>query len=103
MRFSVLTLLIVLPAAAYAAVCPQQLSTGSGMSCGERGDWCNDQMPCCGRLECMWNGFANVCTNAHSLSLMLNMEPNAGMWVKGWGLNIEHLGRKGHTGRCKYG
>ncbi|KAH9971693.1 hypothetical protein BGW80DRAFT_1319257 [Lactifluus volemus] len=45
MRFSVFTLLIVLPAAAYAAVCPQQFSIQPG--CGERGDFCDNEFPCC--------------------------------------------------------
>jgi hypothetical protein len=63
MRFSVLTLLIVLPAAAYAAVCPQQLSIQS--VCGERGDLCDHRSPCCGRLRCNWNGFSYVCAIAY--------------------------------------
>jgi hypothetical protein len=75
MRFSVLTLLIVLPAAAYAAVCPQQLSMHS--ECGERGDFCDDEFPCCGRLICTWNGYSRVCAIAYyhvSLLLMPNTE-----------------------------
>ncbi|KAH9971710.1 hypothetical protein BGW80DRAFT_1319464 [Lactifluus volemus] len=51
MRFSVFTLLIVLPAAAYAAVCPQQLSIESG--CREFGELCDKEFPCCLGLECV--------------------------------------------------
>src|ERR1019366_8762711 len=61
MRLTVLALFIALPAAAYAAVCPQQHSIDSEVACAERGDWCNDEVPCCGRLECIWNGFGGVC------------------------------------------
>jgi hypothetical protein len=71
MRFSVLTLLIVLPAAAYAAVCPQQLSIQ--VECGERADFCDEEFPCCGRLKCTWNGMTMVCAIAYcrdSLRLM---------------------------------
>ncbi|KAH9971707.1 hypothetical protein BGW80DRAFT_1319395, partial [Lactifluus volemus] len=50
MRFSVFTLLIVLPAAAYAVVCPQQFSIQS--VCGQVGDWCDNEFPCCLGLEC---------------------------------------------------
>ncbi|KAH9971712.1 hypothetical protein BGW80DRAFT_1319512 [Lactifluus volemus] len=68
MRFSVLTLLIVLPAAAYAAVCPQQLSIQS--VCGERGDSCDPKHPCCGRFLCTWNGFFYVCAIAYFPSIL---------------------------------
>ena len=64
MRLSVLALLIALPAAAYAAVCPQQHSMDD---CGERNDYCSDEIPCCGRLECRWNGFTNVRLMSHLL------------------------------------
>jgi hypothetical protein len=60
MRLSVLALFIALPAAAYAAVCPQQGTDLKVQACGERGDWCNERIICCGRLECRWNGFASV-------------------------------------------
>ena len=64
MRLSVLALFIALPAAAYAAVCPegpQQGSVDFHAACSERGQWCNSEIPCCGRLECVWNGFSRVC------------------------------------------
>ncbi|KAH9971697.1 hypothetical protein BGW80DRAFT_1319285, partial [Lactifluus volemus] len=51
MRFSVFTLLIVLPAAAYAAVCPQQFSIQS--RCGGLFDFCDPEFPCCASLECV--------------------------------------------------
>ncbi|KAH9971705.1 hypothetical protein BGW80DRAFT_1319373, partial [Lactifluus volemus] len=63
MRFSVFTLLIVLPAAAYAAVCPQQFSIQS--ICGKYGDWCNNEFPCCSGLECERVGYENVCAIAN--------------------------------------
>jgi hypothetical protein len=75
MRFSVLTLLIVLPAAAYAAVCPQQLSIQP--ECGERADYCDEEFPCCGRLKCTWNGYGQVCAIASyhvAFRLMMNTE-----------------------------
>ncbi|KAH9971714.1 hypothetical protein BGW80DRAFT_1319548 [Lactifluus volemus] len=50
MRFSALTLLIVLPAAAYAAVCPPQFSIQS--RCGDFGDFCYNERPCCPGWEC---------------------------------------------------
>ncbi|KAF8483368.1 hypothetical protein DFH94DRAFT_306428 [Russula ochroleuca] len=61
MRLSVLALFIVLPAAAYAAVCPQQHSTNSEDKCAERGEYCSGDIPCCGRLVCNWNGYGSVC------------------------------------------
>ncbi|KAF8460786.1 hypothetical protein DFH94DRAFT_775676 [Russula ochroleuca] len=61
MHLSALTLFIALPAAAYAAVFPQGLQQRSMDFCAERGQWCNADIPCCGRLECMWNGFSRVC------------------------------------------
>ncbi|KAH9971720.1 hypothetical protein BGW80DRAFT_431977 [Lactifluus volemus] len=71
MRFSALTLLIVLPAAAYAAVCPQQLSIQP--ECGERGAFCDYEFPCCGRLQCIFNSYGQVSAIAYyhdSLHLM---------------------------------
>ncbi|KAI0249084.1 hypothetical protein BJV78DRAFT_1230243 [Lactifluus subvellereus] len=82
MRFFVLTLLISLPAVAYAAVCPQQLSIDSEVACAERGHWCNDEIPCCGRLQCAFNGFSRVCPNAQPLRLTLNTGLNTGMCVR---------------------
>lgn len=60
MRLSVLAFVIVLPAVAYAAVCAEQFSIDSEAKCAERGQWCNPKTPCCGRLECKWNGFSRV-------------------------------------------
>jgi hypothetical protein len=63
MRLSILALFIALPAAAYAAVCPQGPQQGSNdvhAECAERGQWCNSEITCCGRLQCVWNGFASV-------------------------------------------
>jgi hypothetical protein len=73
MRFSVFTFLIVLPAAAYAAACPLSIQ----VECVERGELCNDLLPCCGRLQCTRNGFSTVCAFAYyhdSLRLMMNTE-----------------------------
>jgi hypothetical protein len=75
MRFSVFTLLIVLPAAAYAAVCPQQFSIEPG--CRELYAICDIFHPCCDDLECMWFDLRRVCAIAYyhdSLSLMMNKE-----------------------------
>ena len=62
MRLSVLALFIALPAAAYAAVCPQQQDAMDyfQIDCAERGQWCNDSITCCGRLQCLSNGFSRV-------------------------------------------
>ena len=64
MRLSIVALFIALPAAAYAAVCPQGPQLGSTefkVQCASRGEWCNADIPCCGRLQCAWNGFSHVC------------------------------------------
>jgi hypothetical protein len=61
MRLSFLALFIALPAAAYAAVCPQQDTMDFNVQCAERGDYCNDSIPCCGRLQCVPNGYGSVC------------------------------------------
>ena len=84
MRLSVLAFVIALPAAAYAAVCTQQFSIDSGPQCAERGKWCNAEIPCCGRLECRWNGFSSVCLKlrAHLLRPMLDAELNTGMCLR---------------------
>jgi hypothetical protein len=67
MRLSVLALFIALPAAAYAAVCPQQHPTIFEKECAERGDFCGSDIPCCGRLVCQWNGYGSVCRMLHLL------------------------------------
>ena len=79
MRLSVLAFIIVLPAVAYAAVCAEQVSIDSEAKCVERGQWCNSKIPCCGRLECKWNGFSRVSLRIHLLRLTLNIETNTGM------------------------
>lgn len=66
MRLSVLALLIALPAA-YAVVCPQQQTIDFGYKCVERGEFCNNDSHCCGRLECKWNGYTGVCFMTHFL------------------------------------
>lgn len=71
MRFSTLALFIVLPAAAYAAVCPpqqlsvEQLSVEHKAICAGPDDYCDMSVPCCGYTHCMWN----VCPSASDLSL----------------------------------
>ena len=64
MRLSVLALFIALPAAAYAAaVCPQHQQGSMDhfkVDCAERGQWCDDSITCCGRLQCLSNGFSRV-------------------------------------------
>jgi len=84
MRLSVLAFVIALPAAAYAAVCTQQFTIDSGPQCAERGEWCNAEIPCCGRLECRWNGFSSVCLGlrTHLLRPMLDAELNTGMCLR---------------------
>ena len=82
MRLSVLALLFTLPAAAYAVVCPQQHSIDFGYECGERGGFCNSDSPCCGRLECKWNGFGGVCFIAHLLRFALGTKLNTGMQLR---------------------
>ncbi len=69
MRFSTLTLLIALPAAAYAAVCPQQFSVGHMDECAKTGDYCDSSLPCCGAGLCLWNGHSGVCPSAYALPL----------------------------------
>ena len=64
MRLSILALFIALPTTAYAAVFPQGPQLGSRdikVQCAELAQWCNDNVPCCGRLQCTWNGFSSVC------------------------------------------
>jgi hypothetical protein len=69
-RFSVLTLLIALPAAAYATVRPQALSTGSEIdpSCRKSYDWCFDGAPCCDNQQyCnLQRGVCVIATNPSS-------------------------------------
>ena len=67
MRLSLLAFFIALPAAAYAAACSQQNSINVETDCAERGDYCNDDIPCCGRLQCNWNGYGSVCITVHLL------------------------------------
>ena len=74
MRLSILALLIALPAAAYAGC--QQPSTDPEPSpepspeptviqCGERGGFCDNNTPCCGRLQCSLSGLTGVCLMEH--------------------------------------
>jgi hypothetical protein len=79
MRLSFLALFIALPAAAYAAVCPQQHPTIFEDECAERGDFCSYDIPCCGRLVCEWNGYGSVCLMLHLLCFTLGTDPNAAM------------------------
>jgi hypothetical protein len=61
MRFSTLALLIVLPATAYAAVCPQQHSVGNTYDyCVPEGEYCTDSDQCCWNMTCFWNGRSGV-------------------------------------------
>ena len=66
MRLSVLALFITLPAAAYAAVCSQPEALNVEGKCAERGAYCSSDIPCCGRLQCNWNGYGSVCILARS-------------------------------------
>src|SRR6266702_5967525 len=69
MRFSTLALLIALPAAAYAAVCPQQFSVEPEYDCAEKGESCYGRT-CCGDLQCVWVGWhVGVCPSASALPL----------------------------------
>lgn len=53
MRLTVLALFIALPAATYAAVCPQQNPIGSEFDCTPIGSKCDpDNNSCCNGLQC---------------------------------------------------
>ncbi|KAI9436658.1 hypothetical protein H4582DRAFT_1962372 [Lactarius indigo] len=51
MRFSTLAIFIILPAAAYAAVCPQQFPVVNKYECAESGEPCDENINCCGENE----------------------------------------------------
>lgn len=96
MRLSILTILIALPAAAYAAVCPQQFSIDFDLGCVPRGGRCSDANPCCGFFKCMSNGNSpRVRINAHSPRLMLDTEINTGMYLKDWTANQGEVRERG--------
>lgn len=69
MRFSTLALLIALPAAAYAAVFPQQFSVGHKYKCTPPGEYCEAEGTphCCGVTQCVWNGETSVCLSVYAL------------------------------------
>ncbi|KAI9436534.1 hypothetical protein BJY52DRAFT_1328382 [Lactarius psammicola] len=69
MRFSTFALFIALPAAAYAAVCPQQFSVLQNDECAKAGEYCDKSLPCCGAGLCLWNGHSGVCPSAYALLL----------------------------------
>ena len=60
MRFSTLVLILALPAAAYAAVCSEQLPVGHKYFCSQRGSYCDSYSPCCDPFVCFYNGFVGV-------------------------------------------
>jgi hypothetical protein len=104
MRLSVLALFIALPAAAYAAVCPQQHSMDFEDTCYQGGKMCFRDKPCCEPFQCHLNeappGFPfpkyGVCLMAHLLWFMSGIDLNADM--QGAGLD---LSRKGDTGKVQ--
>ena len=80
MRLSVVALLIVLPAAAYAAVYPRQPSPYSGDKCGGVGSPCQKNQECCPGFACeqpLDFKIGRVCFIVYSLRFTLGADLNA--------------------------